>query len=289
MRKCFLHGSAFVSALMILLFASGNSFSAPTAAHRAFSFSVFGDNQPQRADLSQSQIFKSILDDIEGSHPDFAVSVGDTICGSSDLQRVRVMYQDYADTCSSHLKAKLYQAVGNHDIYGSKGNQWFFRSKMGDLYYSWDLEGSHFIVLDSEVVGEEGRIAGEQLRWLKSDLYKARGAQHKFIFVHRPLFPVDGHFGSSLDVNKIERDGLHKLFATYHVTAVFSGHEHLFNLETRSGVRYFITGGAGGSLFPSFFGTGDFHHYVSVNVDGAKVKYLLVKADGERFTHSAIK
>jgi 3',5'-cyclic AMP phosphodiesterase CpdA len=289
MRETLRHRAAACFALLIVLsFACPSKISASPTERAGFTFAVFGDNQPERTNLGQPEIFKRILADIDAANPDFVISLGDTICGSSDPDQMQAMYQDYSDTISSHLKAKLYQAVGNHDIYGSKANQRFFKSKLGDLYYSFDFQGSHFIVLDSEVVGEEGRITGEQLKWLKADLYKARAARHKFVFAHRPLFPVDGHFGSSLDVNVAERDALHKLFTASGVTGVFAGHEHLFNNEARNGIRYFITGGAGGRLFPSFFGTGDFHHYISVYVNGDKISYTLVKFDSKGTTRQDI-
>lgn len=281
MRRLF---TWILSSFLLTLALAHTTYAAPAR----FSFAVFGDNQPERTTLAQPEIFKQILDDINSAHPDFVISTGDTICGSADFSMLQVMYNDYADTVSLHLKAKLYQAVGNHDIYGSKRNQWFFKSKLKNLYQSFDHGDSHFIVLDSEVVGEEGRIAGDQLKWLRTDLYNSRNARNKFIFVHRPLFPVSGHIGSSLDTNLAERDGLHQLFRTYKVTAVFSGHEHLFNTEIRNGIRYVISGGAGGRLYPSFFGTGDFHHYVMVTVTADKVGLEVVRTDRGEMTRKPI-
>ena len=91
------------------------------------------------------------------------------------------------------------------------------------------------------------------------------------------MYPVGGHLGKCLDMYPKERDTLHNLFVQNRITAVFAGHEHLFNEHVKNGVRYIITGGGGASLSPSIYGTGDFHHYVVVSVKGGKVEMKVVK------------
>lgn len=243
----------------------------------AFTFVVFGDNRPNGADLAQPQTFKKILAKMGALNPAFAVNTGDCIYGSWNPLRVREQYEEYTETTKSLFKPKVHLALGNHEILGSPANQAFFAKELGALYYSFDYEDSHFIILNSEVVGQTARITGKQLDWLKEDLKKARAARHKFVFLHRPLYPVDGHLGKCLDKHPEDRNVLHSLFVRNRITVVFAGHEHLFHEQVKNGVRYIITGGGGAFLYPSIHGKGDFHHFVVVSAAGDKVEMKVVK------------
>lgn len=253
------------------------SMAADTPADKQFTFVVFGDNRPNQPSHAQPETFKKILKEIDALNPAFAVNTGDSIYGSSNRERLRQQYADYTKTVRSLLRAKVYLALGNHEILGSRANQEFFAKELGAPYYSFDYGGSHFVVLDSELVGEAGRITGKQLEWLKEDLEKSRAARHKFVFFHRPMYAVDGHLGRCLDMYPDDRDALHALFVRSRITAVFAGHEHLFHEQVKNGVRYIITGGAGAFLYPSIKGGGDFHHFIVVSVDGDKVEMKVVK------------
>jgi len=166
--------------------------------------------------------------------------------------------------------------IGNHDASGSKDNQDFLEKEYGKLYYSFDHGDSHFIVLNSEIVGQESRIIDAQLEWLRDDLHNTK-ATNKFVFIHEPLYPVGGHIGSSLDRYTKERDVLHNLFVRNKVAVVFEGHEHLFYEQVKSGVRYIISGGGGAPTYPSIYGGGDFYHYITVAVDGNSIEMTLIK------------
>ena len=242
-----------------------------------FTFAVFGDNRPNRPVTTQPDVFKKILTEINAVHPAFAVNTGDCIYGSAKFSRVEAQYKGYQDTVESLLKAKTYLAIGNHEMCWGKASQELLAREMGKLYYSFDHGNSHFIVLDSEIVGENSKITGDQLAWLKKDLVDSRAARHRFVFLHEPLFPVGGHRGSSMDRFPSDRDALHSLFVRNRITAIFMGHEHLFHEEMRNGVRYIITGGAGASVYPSPEGHDDFHHYVLVTVDGDNVSMKAVR------------
>ncbi len=252
----------------------------PSPAHApitAFTFAVFGDNQPPNAEAPQSALFKEILAEINTRHAAFSVNTGDTVYGAPAIDKLSLMYKDYTDTVSSISKKKVYMAVGNHDISGIAEHESFFKAHNGPLYYSFTYKTAHFIVLDSETVGQECQITGEQLAWLKLDLQKARASKYKFVFLHRPMYPAGSGLGQCMDKYPAERDALHELFVANHVTAVFTGHEHCFNEHLRDGIRYVINGGAGGTLRPTFFGMGGFFHYIVVTIDGNKIEMKAVK------------
>ena len=242
-----------------------------------FVFVVMGDSRPNSPSQAQPGVYRDILKEIDALNPAFVVHTGDLIYGSADIETVRRQYKDFQEVTRLLLRARVYITIGNHEIQGKKANQEFFEKELGDLYYSFDHQGSHFIVLNSDTVGREARITGEQLEWLKQDLRKARAARHKFVFAHKPLYPVDGHMGKCLDKYPEERDALHQLFTRNRIDTVFTGHEHLFDEHTKNGVRYIITGGGGAFLYPSIYGTGDFYHYIVVSVLGDKVELKVVR------------
>lgn len=238
-----------------------------------FTFTVFGDSQPgpkwEGLDITRQLVLQMIQ-----HNPAVVIGTGDYVDGSGDQTRLRGQYARFFEVLSplradgggfAHPEIPVAFAPGNHDIRSSTRSEAIFKEYFGALYYSFDLNGSHFIILDSEQVGHEGRIESEQWQWLVADLQAAKDSAYIFVALHRPLFPIDGHIGSSMDVNVALRDRLHSLFVTHRVSAVFSGHEHLYNHHRRDEVDYFINGGGGGPLYVSR-ARGGFHHYVLVTV-----------------------
>jgi 3',5'-cyclic AMP phosphodiesterase CpdA len=237
---------------------------------RHFVFGVFGDSRPTSAHGEQPRVFRQITYELGQIKPDFVVGLGDLIYATDDEASVQRQWQGFFYAMGP-LQAKgtvsFVPVPGNHDIVGSKRNQEIFQEHLKHLYYSFDHQGCHFVSLDSEVVGQAGRITGEQLAWLKRDLAANKSAVLTFVFVHRPLFPVNGHVGSSLDEDKTNRDTLHQLFVDMGVDCVFAGHEHLFNHSTHDGLTYIISGGAGAPLYAPA-DRGGFYHYLLVTVHG---------------------
>jgi 3',5'-cyclic AMP phosphodiesterase CpdA len=260
-----------------LMSAVSVSYAGTQASGPSFTFAVFGDNRPATSGGAPPLPFREVLKAMSAFDPVFAVNTGDCIYGSADAAKLQTQYQEYTDTVKSLLDKKVYLAIGNHEIQGGKTHQAFFEKQLGSLYYSFDQGDAHFIVLDSEMVGQTERIIGDQLEWLKQDLYKSRAARFRFVFLHEPLYPVDGHRGSSMDRYVKERDALHSLFVRHHITAVFAGHEHLFNAQKKNGVVYIITGGGGAPTYPSTEGGGDFTHFVLVSITGDRLEMKVVK------------
>ncbi|MHB1002034.1 MAG: metallophosphoesterase family protein [Armatimonadota bacterium] len=245
-----------------------------------YTFAVFGDNKPDDTSDQQPEVFSKVLQSLRTYNTVFAVTCGDSINTPYDDDRFESIYNEYTNMIKSFYGEKVYQTIGNHDIEGSGTRQNFFKEMNGGLFYSFDYLNSHFVVLDSEIIGQEARITGDQLDWLKDDLRKASAADHRFVFLHRPLYPADGHTGRCIDMYPAERDALHKLFADNKVDIVFSGHEHIFYDRKKDGVRYIITGGAGSPLYKSIDGTGSYHHYIQIHINGNKIILEVVKIDG---------
>lgn len=168
-------------------------------------------------------------------------------------------------------KIKLYLAPGNHDIRGA-GSLPAYLAHFPNLYYSFSDGETLFVLLNTELPGEESMIGGEQFEWLKAEL--ERPFQYKFVFLHEPLFPVIRNHG--LDRHKAERDRLHRLFVETGVRLVVSGHDHIYDRAVRAGITYVIAGATGG-VVPAFARDGDpFRYMVVTRKDGV---YLFIVKD----------
>jgi hypothetical protein len=126
------------------------------------------------------------------------------------------------------------------------------------LSYSFDLRGSHFVVINTDPVGKD---AHAPTTWMANDLAdaQARGARHFFVFGHKPAFTY--YYGavtplpaspSGLDNDVAARDAFWDVIARYHAT-YFCGHEHIFHVSRHAslhfGKAWQVLVGSGGSPF----------------------------------------
>jgi hypothetical protein len=261
----------------------------PPQKSAPFTFVVFGDNRPAAEDSPVPDVFKQIIAEVRALHPAFVVTTGDLIYGSKTGDE-KVLNRQYDDVMSlvNTLGVPVYFAAGNHEIRGLAANEAVYRKRVSDrLYYSFDYGNSHFVILNSDLVRKENRIIGTQHAWLENDLKDASGkSQHIFIFQHAQPYPVSWHIGTSLDASPTDRDAFQAILEKYHVEALITGHEHLYDDSVHCGVREIIAGGAGAPLHPSARG-GSFYHYLIVTIDGDKTFISVVKP-GSVFAADAV-
>jgi len=238
-----------------------------------FSFAVIGDNQPLAAFGRQPEVFRKIISEINRSDAELVVHLGDKIYGSRNEKTARQQYAEFLPIMGE-LQRRIYHVPGNHDIKKSKQNEKLHEELFGPLYHSFAWKNSFFIILNTEAVGEEGSIQGEQMEWLKKELEKSRNYRDVFVFMHRPLFstlfPAKDHFHFR---SAEERNRLVELFKQHGVTGVFAGHEHLYHSGNRDGLQQVISGGGGAPFH--FYPPGNFHHYLIVKV---REKEVMIEA-----------
>ena len=121
------------------------------------------------------------------------------------------------------------------------------------LSYSFDYQGLHFAVVNTDPVGQETSAPSA---WLAADLAAAsgRGVKHMFVFGHKPAYtyayaPTES--GAGLDATPTttaKRDAFWGVIEKYHAT-YFCGHEHTYNISRPLGGSYQVIVGAGGSPF----------------------------------------
>lgn len=237
----------------------------PAGAHV---FCVFGSARPE-GDRTRLQLTSHLAAAMADERPEVVLGTGDYIDGAATAAGQQALWDDFWAALKPLQKrgtVPLAAAVGAADVRGGMGE--IFVSVMGKRYYSFEVGAAHFIILDTEQPGQEGRITGEQWNWLWADLQAAQNASHLFVALSRPLFPVGALRGEALDRYPRYRDRLHQLFVQMKISAVFAGGERLYNHEKRDGVNYFITGGGGAPLDTSE-GRDSFPHYLKVTFTAA--------------------
>jgi len=219
-------------------------FHTAPAAGDVVRFAVYGDTRGGHA------VHGQIVDSLLAEAPDFVVVTGDMVMRGSD----EADWQRYFQVAGELLaRVPLYPAVGNHDM-GRTGDE---QRRMGEIFalpgtapdrpewahwYSFDVAGVHFAMLDSNAYGSE-----EQLEWLRADLAAARraGARALFAAVHDGPYSRGTHGG-----NQIARERYAPILVEHGVTMLFSGHDHLYQRGDIGGLRYIVTGGGGAPLYP---------------------------------------
>jgi phosphatidylserine/phosphatidylglycerophosphate/cardiolipin synthase-like enzyme/regulation of enolase protein 1 (concanavalin A-like superfamily) len=260
---------------------------APQGGTGSISFITFADSgtgsaeQRQLADLMSRDTF------------DFALHAGDIAYGNSDGtgDATYATFQSYLFDIYNWLPAKPFVPVeGNHDSRASNGDgraylDLFELPRNGasasfpdhaERYYSFDYGPVHVVALDTEFAFQDTVRRAEQVRWLEADLTSTT-QPWTIAVLHRSPYSSGGEHGSDLDV----RAAFGPLFERYGVDLVLSGHEHDYERTipirestntSDAAVRYVVTGGGGGPLYPA--GTSTWtafsqstHEYVKVTAD----------------------
>ena len=218
-------------------------------------FAIIGD----RTGDHQDSVYEKIVAEVAKQKPQFVFTVGDQIEGDAeDTTGLNQEWKEYKAIVAP-LKMPLHLTPGNHDI-TTDGQLGAFVEHAGRPYYSVDLQGIHFIVLDASRWESSDKLPGEQLDWLATDLQQAAKAQYTIVFLHKPFW--DG------TVTEGRPDTLHKLFLKYGVDAVFAGHYHQYFSGTYDGIKYTVLGSSGGETEAG--PTGILYHWTLVTVDDKK-------------------
>lgn len=133
---------------------------------------------------------------------------------------------------------------------GPDGNQ----TSQAQLTYSFDAGGSHFAVISTDPVGNDGHGPAH---WLAEDFKqaKARGAKRFFVFGHKPAYTYffkDGAEKDGMDIYPDNAKAFWSVIEEYN-GAYFCGHQHIFNARqpalSSGGKAWQVMVGSGGSPF----------------------------------------
>jgi 3',5'-cyclic AMP phosphodiesterase CpdA len=185
-------------------------------------------------DVDPVALFDQAVAEIEKINPDFVVDTGDSVANADkrNASSSRELFDLYTSAIEPFDQAGIpvYHAIGNHDVVGVSdknvdvnesgyGKGLFLETfDLDKIYYSFDLNGYHFVVLDPNNIDPEdkkGLIYGvydDQLSWLSQDLSNASGPV--MVFLHEPT------------LNLLNVEDLINVLKTADVKMIFSGHRH---------------------------------------------------------------
>jgi len=225
---------------------------------------LFADTQPQ-TEIELDYIREDVVTELIGSSAAFGMTMGDV--GFDDLSMLPRL-----NAIIGQIGIPWYNVPGNHELNLLAENDSYsletFKSIYGPPYYSFNVGGAHFVVLDNieykgngesdpgDVRGAGGYIANfgrAQLDWLKSDLKNVPEDALVFVAMHSPLATAldDGPGVTTQDRRELfrllsGRPNLYSVAGHTHTT------EHLY-FDKDDGFR----------------GPGEFHHHVLAAVSGS--------------------
>ena len=236
----------------------------PEAAHE-FHFVVLGDSQ-----FHDAAGFNRIIDEVTRLQPAFVIQVGDMIEGYlPDTPSLHAEWKRFRNQVAPLGTVPFIPVPGNHDVYDatklpSRTATDIYRQYWGELFFTFTYKNARFIVLNSDMVGEDRSIAGAQLKWLGQVLGENRMA-HTFVLMHRPPDSL----------KNAER--LHDLFRRHGVRHVIYGHHHHYHFRNTDGIRYVMTNAAANSG-TKLAETGSFDHLLHVSVRDDEVRLAPITA-----------
>lgn len=283
-----------------------------------FRFILFGDSRGYYKGVNKV-VFEKILKAINRlpKQPMFFLFCGDmSNIDTSDYEKNKEALEEWKEIVQKYYPInKFYNCIGNHERNEDAFNDVFNYLPDGQLegygrtVYYIDYGDSRFIILNSnrknknyyKYIPDEGSIINngyvideKQRNWLE-DVLKSSDKKNNFVMFHAPAFPVSRHFGYSLDQDPIERYLFWRILDKYNVTAVFSGHEHLysrreingaFNITFENNILQIISGGAGANLFGyvrdtrnNIMGPVGIFHYAVVDVNDCIISFKVFDID----------
>ena len=153
-----------------------------------FSDTHWGFNGPSVNPDAQGTLKKAIasVNSLE-VQPDFVVFTGDLTHTTDDVKIRNDRMSEFKDIIGGLKVKTIHLMAGEHDASLDRGDA--YQQNFGELHYTFDHKGIHFIVLDN--VSDPNAVVGEaQLDWLKADLKKQRIDSPIVVFTHRPLFDL---------------------------------------------------------------------------------------------------
>jgi len=151
--------------------------------------------------------------------PDFVVFTGDLTHTTDDHQLRRKRMAEFQAIVSKLRVNNVRFLPGEHDA--SLDNGAAYKEFFGDLNYTFDHKGVHFIALDN-VSDPRARLGEQQLAWLAEDLRQRDRNTPIVVLAHRPLFDL----APGWDWATQDGSSAIELLLPYKNVTVFYGHIH---------------------------------------------------------------
>jgi 3',5'-cyclic AMP phosphodiesterase CpdA len=247
-------------------------------------FAVLGDTGT--GDRGQYELAKQMVTFHDAFAFAFVIMLGDNIIGSDTPADMRTKFETpYKPLLDAGVV--FHAVLGNHD----NPNQRFYKlfNMGGERYYAFQASGGGTAKLDEAGVRffalDTDYLDKPQLDWLEKEL-SSSSPGWKIVFFHHPLYSSGNTHGSALESRAI----LEPLFVKYGVSAVFSGHDHIYERikPQKGGIVYWVSG-AGGRLRKGDIRATDMtakgfdsdNHFMIVEITGDDLYFQAISRTGE--------
>lgn len=213
-------------------------------------------------ELRAAERSRECLSAINRARPEFVIAGGDLVFDALAVprERAKLLFDLYQETVK-RLDAPLHNTLGNHDVFGlyehsgvlpsqADYGKKMYEDRIGRRYYSFDIQGWHFVVLDSVGLTKNrlyiGQVEEEQLEWLRGDLAAAGKAAPVVVVTHIPLstgvlqWMMPKHDHRRIVVNNAAE--VLELLHGYNLKAVLQGHTHICERLEYRGCQYITSG-----------------------------------------------
>ncbi len=160
---------------------------------------------------------------------DFILQLGDFCMGLEQNREFLSIWENFA--------GPRYHVLGNHDMDKNSKQEMLEFWSMPKTYYSWDVNGVHFIVLDANFLYQDGKyiaydranfyvdnryrtfVDPDQIAWLHEDLLQTE--LPTIVFSHQSLWHYQWGIKNRLAIQKILEEHSSKIICC------FNGHNHI--------------------------------------------------------------
>ncbi len=201
-----------------------------TTADNSDSFTFFHVSDSQGGAERHYDKWANLVDTAFTMYPDasFLMHTGDHVDHGDNFKQWKWMF----NSASEHLMSSvLMPTAGNHENHGEYALDDNFvlpnvpeQDTMTGVYYSFDYNNAHFIVLNSNE-DEDNGISEEQIEWMKADA-TASDAEWKFVMLHKAPYSNGSHYDDDdvIELRKI----LSTLMPELGIDMVLQGHDHVY-------------------------------------------------------------
>ncbi len=195
---------------------------------------------------------RECIEELNRQKVDFVIHLGDF---KDQDERAReedtLCYLQQIEEVYAKFKGSRFHCIGNHDVDSISKSQFLenienTRITKEKSYYSFDLNGFHFVVLDpnfhadgrhhdrGDFDWQDAHFPEEEWRWFEQDLNDTK--LPTVVFCHYTLYNFTRHNGRFYVDNYLRAQQL--MEKSGKVTAVFQGHVHQEDFQQINGIHY---------------------------------------------------
>lgn len=201
-----------------------------TTADNSDSFTFFHVSDSQGGSERHYDKWANLVDTAFTMYPDasFLMHTGDHVDHGDNFKQWKWLFNSASEQLMSSV---LMPTAGNHENHGEYAlDDNFVLSNVPEqdttsgVYYSFDYNNAHFIVLNSNE-DEDNGISQKQIEWMKADV-NASDARWKFVMLHKAPYSNGSHYDDD-DVIEL-RKTLSTLMPELGIDMVLQGHDHVY-------------------------------------------------------------